>query len=309
SRSTSWKVIAFMSRPVGRDAWPVRSREDKHHGLRPPPLARSLRATRYPAGLPPGRGRGGRRGGPRHRAARHRAVAQAPGRSVPVGRGLGRSRAGRVVRWTRLAGAALEATGAHRGEIPARWEVAEDEGLRRIVRAGTAAARPELGHAVHVEVEGLRADRDYHYRFALGDATTAVGRTRTAPAPDARPARLRFAFASCQHWEHGLYTAYRHMADEDLDLVVHLGDYIYEGGRNPRVRAHEGPELRTLEQYRGRYETYRSDPHLRAVHLRGPWIVTWDDHEVADNYAGSVARDDQSPEALLLRRAAAYQAY
>jgi len=214
-----------------------------------------------------------------------------------------------IVLWTRLAGAALEATGAHRGEIPVRWEVAEDEGLRRIVRAGTAAARPELGHAVHVEVEGLRADRDYHYRFALGDATTAVGRTRTAPAPDARPARLRFAFASCQHWEHGLYTAYRHMADEDLDLVVHLGDYIYEGGRNPRVRAHEGPELRTLEQYRGRYETYRSDPHLRAVHLRAPWIVTWDDHEVADNYAGSVARDDQSPEALLLRRAAAYQAY
>lgn len=216
-----------------------------------------------------------------------------------------------VVLWTRLSHEVLEATGEHlRETLDVRWEVAEDRGFRRVVRSGTAGALRDLGHAVHVEVEGLEPARDYHYRFMLGDAITPVGRTRTAPAVGAPLARLRFAFASCQHYEHGYYTAYRHMAAEDLDFVLHLGDYIYEGpAGGGGVRAHEGPEVRTLEAYRARYATYRSDADLRNAHRVAPWIVTWDDHEVDNNYAGDIAEDDQSPEALLLRRAAAYQAY
>lgn len=215
-----------------------------------------------------------------------------------------------VVLWTRLAPEVLELTGAHRGPTAVRWEVAEDERFRRIVRSGEARARPELGHTVHAEVSGLRPGRAYFYRLMAGGAATPVGRTRTAPAPDASIDRFRFAFASCQHYEHGYYTAYDHMAREELDLVVHLGDYIYEGGiGRGRVRQHDGPEVRTLQQYRHRYATYRADPDLQAAHAAAPWVVTWDDHEVDNNYADGIAEDAQSPEAFLLRRAAAYQAY
>ena len=215
-----------------------------------------------------------------------------------------------VVLWARLSPEALLEAGAARSRVAVRWEVAHDEGFRSVARRGEALALPELGHSVHAEVEGLEAGRGYFYRFLSGGAESPVGRTRTAPGAGASPSELRFAFASCQNWEHGYYTAFRHLSEEDLHFVLHLGDYIYEkrfGDNN--VREHEAGEVFTLDEYRARYALYRSDPDLQAAHAAFPWIVTTDDHEVDNNYAGAVPEDDQDPAAFLLRRAAAYQAY
>lgn len=217
-----------------------------------------------------------------------------------------------VVLWTRLAPEPLEPGGGMRPEpVEVAWELADDESMKRVVRRGSVVATPQLGHSVHVEADGLEPDRWYWYRFRSGDAESPVGRTRTAPARGAMPDGLRFAFASCQHYEAGLYTAYEHMAAEDLDLVFHLGDYIYEGGaRNGGVRRHVGGELRTLDDYRARYALYRTDPHLRAMHAVCPWVVTWDDHEFDNNCAGATSEEEGvDPVAFLERRANAYQAY
>lgn len=213
--------------------------------------------------------------------------------------------------WTRLASKPVEGGGMPSEALSVAWEVAGDDAMKNIVRKGTALATGQLAHSVHVELQGLDPDRPYWYRFVVGDATSPIGRTRTAPALDAMPERLRFAFASCQHFETGLFTAYEHMLKEDLDLVLHLGDYIYEGpGRDKGIRHHVGPEITTLEHYRNRHAQYKTDPHLQAVHALCPWLVVWDDHEVQDNYAADVsAESDVSKEQFLLRRANAYQAY
>jgi alkaline phosphatase D len=122
--------------------------------------------------------------------------------------------------------------------------------------------------------------------------------------------KLVFAFASCQHYEEGYFSAYRHMAKEDLDLVFHLGDYIYEYATvENRVRRHNGPEIMTLEDYRNRHALYRSDTDLQAAHTAFPWVVVNDDHEVENNYAGLIPEKDQPLEPFVARRAAAYQAY
>lgn len=215
-----------------------------------------------------------------------------------------------VVLWTRLEAPVLREAGAHTEPVEVRWELAEDHAFRSVLRSGTVDAVPELGHSVHVELEGLRPAREYFYRFAMGDAASPVGRTKTAPGPDADTDRFDFAFLSCQHYEHGYYTALRHLAAEPLDVVVHLGDYIYEGPARPDdVRRHEGGETVDLEGYRARYATYRRDGDLQAAHAAAPWLVTFDDHEVDNDWAGDVPEDDQSPEAFLLRRAAAFQAF
>ena len=217
-----------------------------------------------------------------------------------------------VVLWTRLAPEPLEPGGGMAPEnVEVRWELAADDAMKQVVRRGTAIATPQLGHSVHVEVDGLDPDRPYWYRFRAGDAESPVARTRTMPAPGAQPDELRFAFASCQHFETGLYTAYEHMAKDDLDLVIHLGDYIYEGpGRDGQVRKHVGAEIRSLEDYRIRHAQYKTDPHLRAMHALCPWVVTWDDHEFDNNCAGAVSEEKGvDPVAFLERRANAYQAY
>jgi len=217
------------------------------------------------------------------------------------------------VLWTRLA---PEPGVAHGGMAPepvtVRWEVAEDERFARVVRSGRAVAHPALAHSVHAEVRGLAPERWYHYRFVTGgganQAVSPTGRARTAPLADAFPARLRLAFASCQQFEQGYFGAYRHMADEDLDLVVFLGDYIYESswGRD-HVRAHLGGEPKSLADYRIRHAQYRGDPDLQRMHAAAPWLLTWDDHEVDNDYADDRA-EDLDP-AFLARRAAAYRAY
>lgn len=215
-----------------------------------------------------------------------------------------------IVLWTRLIADPLQAEPIAATVLSARWEVAEDEAFKRIAAKGTATALPELAHSVHVEVGGLRPDRWYWYRFMHSDAVSPVGRTRTAPAADAMPGQLRFAFASCQHWEFGHYAAHRHMAAAGLDLIAFLGDYIYEWG--PYALTHPATPQRTnecfaLTDYRMRYAQYKSDPHLQSLHHVAPWIVTWDDHEVANDY--SPERDERLAPDFVMRRAAAYQAF
>jgi len=215
------------------------------------------------------------------------------------------------VLWTRLAPRPLEPEGGMDGQrVVVMWEVADDDGFRTIVKQGRATAAPELSYSVHADVDGLAPDRWYFYRFRSGEATSATGRLRTAPSAGATTP-LRFAVASCQHYEQGLYTAYAHMAREELDLVTHLGDYIYEYATIPgRVREHAALEIRTLDDYRRRYALYKSDPLLQAAHHRCPWVVTWDDHEVDNNYAGTFGENGmESDEQMRLRRAAAYQAW
>ena len=216
-----------------------------------------------------------------------------------------------VVLWTRLAPKPLEGGGMPNRDVAVGWQVASDEKMSQVVAKGEVAAKPELGHSVHVEVEGLEPDRFYYYQFKSGSEVTPVARTRTAPAAGVTLDRLRFAFASCQHYETGYYTAYEHMAKEDLDLIVHLGDYIYEReGLEGRTRKHSGPEITTLEHYRNRHAQYKTDEHLQAAHRLCPWLVTWDDHEVDNNYADAISEElDVSTDELLTRRAHAYQGY
>jgi len=216
-----------------------------------------------------------------------------------------------MVLWTRLAPKPTEGGGMPDAAVEVAWEVASDEAMKDVVQKGKALATPQLAHTVHVEVNGLEPDRPYWYRFMAGDATSPIGRTRTAPAADAMPEKLNFAFASCQHWESGLYTAYEHMAQEDLDLVVHLGDYIYEnGGRDGGVRRHTEGEIMTLADYRNRHAQYKTDEHLQRMHALCPWLVVWDDHELDNNCAGDICeKPDVTVADFLIRRANAYQAY
>jgi alkaline phosphatase D len=235
-------------------------------------------------------------------------------RSQPFAWGVasGSPRDDGMVLWTRLAPAALPAPS---GPAPLRWELADDEHFRRPVRSGTTTALPELGHSVHVELAGLPSDRWYFYRFTLGDATSPTGRTRTLAAPGAQVQRFRFAFASCQRWEHGYYAAWRHLCAEQPDAVVFLGDYIYEyaspsgpaAAAAALARSHTLRRAHSLADYRDRYALHRSDPDLQAAHALCPWVVTWDDHEVENDYAGDQGQED--PQGFLLQRSAAYQAF
>jgi len=216
-----------------------------------------------------------------------------------------------AVLWTRLAPAPLQPGGGMAPDVVAvEWEVAADERMSQIVQRGTASATPEWAHSVHVEVEGLQPARWYWYRFRAGGEVSAVGRTRTAPAADAAVDRFRFAFGSCQQYEQGYYGAYHRMLADDLDLIVFLGDYIYESswGRD-HVRKHGAPEPHTLEDYRARHALYKTDPDLQAAHAACPWIVTWDDHEVSNDYADDRSQLAHPREWYLRRRAGAYKAY
>ncbi|MBL9214896.1 MAG: alkaline phosphatase D family protein [Opitutaceae bacterium] len=218
-----------------------------------------------------------------------------------------------VVLWTRLAPKPLEVGGGMPPEpVEVSWQIAEDEAMTRVVQSGKATANPAWAHSVHVEVEGLKPDRWYWYQFKAGGEISPRGRTRTMPPAGSMPDRLRFAFASCQKYETGFYTAYEHMVREDLDLMFHLGDYIYEkGNEEGGARSHGQAQVFTLDEYRARYAVYKTDPALQAMHAAVPWIVTWDDHEVNNDYAGNIpeTKAKMTTERFLLRRAAGYQAY
>ena len=221
-----------------------------------------------------------------------------------------------VVLWTRLAPTPLASDG-HGGmadaDVAVDWQVSTSATFASLVASGTATARYAGAHSVHVVAGGLSPDAEYYYRFRAQGHLSPVGRTRTAPAAGTTGRALTMAFASCSHYEQGYYTAYRRMADDRPDLILHLGDYIYEGGRTAgAVREHAGAECVTLADYRRRYAQYKSDPDLQAAHAIAPWLVVPDDHEVENNYADMV-RSNNSPALTTAqwtaRRTAAYQAY
>ncbi|WP_018664158.1 alkaline phosphatase D family protein [Heyndrickxia acidiproducens] len=220
-----------------------------------------------------------------------------------------------VVLWTRLAPDPLNGGGMPNHRVPVKWEIAKDNHFRNIIQRGTEIATPELAHTIHAEVNHLEPNHVYYYRFKCGNELSPAGRTKTLPHQGANISKLSFAFTSCQQYEHGFYTAHKHLAGEDLDLVFHLGDYIYEYGPNEyisssgNVRTHNSSEIWTLDDYRNRYAQYRSDADLKSAHAAFPWVVTWDDHEVENNYANNIPEKGQSVDAFIKRRTAAYQAY
>jgi alkaline phosphatase D len=216
-----------------------------------------------------------------------------------------------VVLWTRLAPDPLASGGMPEQVFGVRYEVAKDPEFRQIVRRGAIEALPEEAHTVHAEIGGLQPDTPYWYRFKWGTSESRSGRTRTAP-PTGSTAPMRFGFVSCQNYTNGFFGAYADLAAQDVDLVVHLGDYIYEGpGLGAlRVRDHAPQaELFTLNDYRLRHAQYRTDPDLQKAHATHPFLMTWDDHEFKDNYADLDLEPDQPLETVAERRAAAYLAY
>lgn len=241
--------------------------------------------------------------------------------AYPFGLGIasGDPAADGFVIWTKLAPLPL----ARNGGMPMKavevaYEVATEPNMRGVVQRGTALARPELGHAVHVEISGLEPNRDYFYRFACGGERTMIGRARTFPALGAAVERVNFGVLGCQRYEDGFFTAFRHAAEERFDFVYHYGDYIYEyrmvrPNERPlpvaRVMPSEPDEIYALADYRLRYAIYKMDPDLQLAHASAPWLCSFDDHEVDNNFAGMVSEEGIPPEIFALRRAAGFQAW
>jgi alkaline phosphatase D len=246
-------------------------------------------------------------------AATARAIPPFTGDPFSLGVASGDPTPDGIVLWTRLAPAPLEGGGLPPEIFGVRYELAADEGFTRIVRRGSIQALPEEAHTVHVELAGLQPATPYWYRFKWGTSESRVGRTRTAPALGTTPDAMRFAFVSCQNFANGFYPAYGDIAAQpELELVVHLGDYIYEGpGINPdNFRVHvPARELFSLDDYRTRHAQYRTDPDLQEAHAAHPFLMTWDDHEFKDNYADLDLDPNQPLETVAERRAAAYLAY
>jgi len=224
--------------------------------------------------------------------------------------------------WTRLAPEPLDPHGGMpRRQMLVSWEVSSDDRFKTIVQSGQHMAMPELAHAVHVEVTGLAPNRPYWYRFTVGGMRSQTGRSRTLPAHGAPLDRVRFVAAGCQYYELGHFTAWRRIAEEPIDFVFHYGDYIYEGagakfatgdnfGKNPPpLRYHVGNELYSIDDYRVRYSQYKTDPDLQAAHAACPWFVSFDDHEVDNNWAANIDENESPPEIFATRKAIALQAY
>ncbi len=227
----------------------------------------------------------------------------------------------RVVLWTRVTPTDAARPGSGKGpRVRVRWQVARDARFTRVVASGTQLTGPSRDHTVKVDAGGLAPGTTYWYRFSWDGHTSPVGRTRTAPAHDADNARLRFGVASCANLQAGWFSAYRHLADrDDLDFVLHLGDYVYEygpgeygmGQGNVDVRRHDPPhEVLTLADYRRRHAQYKQDPDLRRLHARYAIVPTWDDHETADNaWKDGAVNHDASEGSYATRRAVAHRAY
>ena len=246
--------------------------------------------------------------------APHRAQAAAVD-PFTLGVASGSQAADGFVLWTRLAiePLALDGLGGMTGTVTVGWEISSDDAMTRIAARGHTQTNAALGYSVHVEAHGLKPGRPYWYRFTALGAQSETGRTRTLPAPTSQVSALKLALATCSHWETGYFSAYRHMADEDPDLVIFLGDYIYEysyGGRKTPRRHNQRTDVKDLAGYRARYALHRTDPDLRRLHAVAPCAVNWDDHEVENDYAGAFAQELKVTEAdFLARRAAAYRAF
>ena len=169
--------------------------------------------------------------------------------------------------------------------------MARDRGFRRVVARELVRTSGRIDHSVKARVGGLRPHEQYFYRFSTRGEDSPVGRFRTALPPDSRQP-VRFAFFSCQEYTFGYFNAHNLLAEEDIDFVVNLGDYIYAeayyapGDAFAGVRTDPIGFSETLDQYRAKYKLYRTEAPLRRMHANFPMISIWDDHEVQDNYAG-----------------------
>ena len=243
-----------------------------------------------------------------------RASAQASFASNPFALGVasGDPTAHSVVLWTRIAPEPLVVGGGLGAEpLRVRYELARDDDFRHIVRRGDVLADADEAHSVRVELDHLPPAHEYFYRFEVGGVISRHGRTRTGPpANAAHPAPLVFAFVSCQNYSEGFFTSYAEIAGaSDIETVIFLGDYLYEG-RNSDVRTHAPARvIMSRDDYRIRHAQYKTDVDLQAAHAAHPWLVTWDDHEFANNYAGMDVDPDRSPAEVAARRAAAYRAF
>ncbi|MEY4429949.1 MAG: hypothetical protein RLZZ182_2638 [Pseudomonadota bacterium] len=239
---------------------------------------------------------------------------RAPAEVFSLGVASGDPGPGSVVLWTRLAPQPLQADGGMPDHpVPVNWFVSRDERGLEVVQSGQVVTDAIRAHSVHVEVQGLAGASTYFYGFEAGGVRSPVGRTRTAPMPEQDVPRLRLALASCQHYEQGAFTAHREMALADIDLVVFVGDYIYEGPTHPRRRRRRhqidiDALGYSLAAYRMHHGSYKLDPDLRANHAAHPWFMVWDDHEVMNDYDGESA-DEWPSDDFLQVRARAYQAF
>ncbi len=211
--------------------------------------------------------------------------------------------------WTRIAPDPYDIQALPNEALLVGWEVATDAKFKKIIKKGNVYARPELAHSVHVEVQGLEQGSEYFYRFTCGGVQSQVGRALTLPAPYANVERLRFAFASCQHYEQGYFSAYRDMVAQNPSFIMHLGDYIYDVSWGQTIRHHPIGDARTLHDYRQIHAIYKLDSDLQKAHLHCPWVFMWDDHEVDNDYANLINEDNAPPEEFAKRRNAAYQAF
>lgn len=215
-----------------------------------------------------------------------------------------------MVLWTRLAPTESASEEWTEADFILTYEIAIDPNFSRRVQSGTVIAMAADGHSVHLEVSGLPAGREFFYRFRAGDHVSPIGRTWTANAAGAMRSMLRVSVVSCQHYEQGYFHAYRDIVARGSDLIIHLGDYIYEGNTANPVRAHDSnQECKTLADYRRRYAWYRSEPLLQEAHAHCPWLVTHDDHELDNDYADLQSEHPSDQVDFAARRAAAYQAY
>ncbi|WOC14024.1 alkaline phosphatase D family protein [Gordonia sp. MP11Mi] len=238
-----------------------------------------------------------------------------------------------VLLWTRVTPTSDSLPGTGSGpNVDVKWEVSSDRSFRNIVAKGSVPTGPYCDHTVKVIADGLQAGSQYHYRFSFDDQVSPVGSTKTTPADGADVAKLKLAVASCANFESGYFAAYRHMAADNPDMILFLGDYIYEYKKGQfgvhqlsnaqlynkklaNTRFHEPEnEIYTLADYRTRYAQYRRDPDLQEAHRRCPWFVTWDDHDIADNTwsggsTGSAGWPGTPPQKWSARKKAAHQAF
>lgn len=201
----------------------------------------------------------------------------------------------RVVLWTRLAPDPLNGGGMPPNDVEVRWEIASDENFRDVVQSGTEIAPALEAHSVHAALSGLEPARYYWYRFKAGSEISPVGRTKTPPETGASLSSMSFAFVSCSDFQEGYFPVYRAVAEEDLDVVFHLGDFIYEYGPDPEsTRMAQTSAPTDLETYRSTYAEYLLDPDLQAARAMHPWEVIPDDHEVYNNFEGAPEDEDQA---------------
>lgn len=253
-----------------------------------------------------------------------KAFAQSDKYHFTLGVASGCPRPDGIVLWTRLAPEPLQGGGMPPGKVAVRYRLCSDQAMRRTVREGLVETSEAKAHSVHVVLRGLEPGRDYWYQFTYGKDESPIARTRTASVAGGG---AKLALASCQAYEAGHFTAFNDIAAWAPDCVIHIGDYIYEGGpgvvgmRSAKVggfqatweniRQHVGQETVTLWDYRNRYALYKTDAALQAAHAVAPWIVTVDDHEVDNNWAADIPQDPwaQTPLEFKVRKLAALQAY